>query len=49
MSKKKQVQTDIQFELSRMMVPRDFLFYFEIFEVKELPQNGRLFYTKRKI
>ncbi len=34
--KKKQSNQDIQFELSRMMVPRDFLEYFSIFEIKEL-------------
>lgn len=34
--KKKQTQQDISYELSRMMVPRDFLEYFEIFEVHEL-------------
>jgi hypothetical protein len=36
MGKKITAKTSVQFELSRMMVPRDFLEYFEIFEVKEL-------------
>jgi hypothetical protein len=37
MSKKKtEPQKDVLFELSRMVVPRDFLTYFEVFEVKEL-------------
>ena len=34
--KKKQSKPDVFFELSRMMVPRDFLEYFEIYEVREL-------------
>ena len=33
---RKKSNQDVQFELSRMMVPRDFLDYFEVFEVKEL-------------
>ena len=33
--KKKQPQTDVLFELSRMMVPRDLLGFFDIAEVKE--------------
>jgi hypothetical protein len=40
--KKKQVKGDIQFELSRMMVPRDFLEYFSIHEVKELHNEWQL-------
>jgi len=40
--KKKQVQPDILFELSRMMVPRDFLEYFEIFDVKELKREWQI-------
>ncbi len=35
-NKKKQPAKDISFELSRMMIPRDFLEYFEVFEIKEL-------------
>ncbi|MBA2762062.1 MAG: hypothetical protein H0U39_08925 [Segetibacter sp.] len=35
-NKKKQPTKDISFELSRMMIPRDFLEYFEVFEIKEL-------------
>jgi hypothetical protein len=42
MGKKKQVKTDIQYELSRMMVPRDFLIYFEIFEIKEMPSEWQI-------
>jgi len=34
--KKIQPKPDILFELSRMMVPRDFLEYFEVYEVNEL-------------
>lgn len=40
--KKKQSQQDISFELSRMMVPRDFLEYFDIFEVHELPNEWQI-------
>ena len=35
-NKKAEPQKDVLFELSRMVVPRDFLTYFEVFEVKEL-------------
>jgi hypothetical protein len=35
-NKKKQPTKDISFELSRMMIPPDFLEYFEVFEIKEL-------------
>lgn len=34
--KKKISQQDILFELSRMMVPKDLLQYFDIFEIREL-------------
>ena len=34
--KRKQPKQDLQYELSRMMVPRDFLEYFDVFEIKEL-------------
>jgi hypothetical protein len=40
--KKKQSQQDISFELSRMMVPRDFLEYFDIFEVHELKAEWQI-------
>jgi hypothetical protein len=40
--KKKQSQQDISFELSRMMVPRDFLEYFDIFEVHELHKEWQI-------
>ena len=40
--KKKQTQQDISFELSRMMVPRDFLEYFDIFEVHELQNEWQI-------
>ena len=39
--KKKAPKADVSFELSRMMVPRDFLEYFEINEVKELSSEWR--------
>jgi|LakMenE18May11ns_1017448.scaffolds.fasta_scaffold9131948_2 hypothetical protein len=34
--KKKQPKSDVLFELSRMLVPRDLLAFFDIVEVKEL-------------
>ncbi len=37
--KKKEPSKDISFELSRMMIPRDFLEYFEVFEIRELPSE----------
>lgn len=40
--KKKQISQDIGFELSRMMIPRDFLEYFEIYEVKELNNEWQI-------
>src|SRR5580658_3974714 len=40
--KKKQPKPDVFFELSRMMVPRDFLEYFEIYEVKELHSEWKI-------
>jgi hypothetical protein len=40
--KKKAPKADISFELSRMMVPRDFLEYFEIAEVKELSSEWQI-------
>ena len=40
--KKKQSKQDVQFELSRMMVPRDFLEYFEIFEIRELSSEWQV-------
>ena len=40
--KKKQAMGDISFELSRMMVPRDFLEYFAIVEVKELSNEWQI-------
>lgn len=40
--KKKQPNQDIGFELSRMMVPRDFLDYFEVYEVKELSNEWQI-------
>ncbi len=35
-NKRKQPFKYISFELSRMMIPRDFLEYFKVFEIKEL-------------
>lgn len=40
--KKKQGTQDVLFELSRMMVPRDLLGYFDIMEVKELSQEWQI-------
>jgi hypothetical protein len=40
--KKKEAQTDVFFELSRMMVPRDLLSFFDIVEVKELPSEWQI-------
>jgi len=40
--KKQQPKTDIQFELSRMMVPRDFLEFFEVHAVKELNNEWQI-------
>lgn len=40
--KKKQCTQDVLFELSRMMVPRDLLGYFDIMEVKELSQEWQI-------
>jgi hypothetical protein len=40
--KKKQTGQDIGFELSRMMIPRDFLEYFEKYEVKELNNEWQI-------
>ena len=41
-NKKKRSTNDWVFELSRMMIPRDFLEYFEIFEVKELNNEWQI-------
>lgn len=41
-NKKKRSNNDWVFELSRMMVPRDFLEYFEIYEVKELTSEWQI-------
>ena len=40
--KKQQAKSDLSFELSLMMVPLDFLEYFEIVEVKELPGEQKI-------
>ena len=40
--KQPQAQSTILYELSRMMVPRDVLDYFEIVEVKELTDGWRI-------
>lgn len=42
MGKKKQTNQDLSYELSRMMVPTDFLFYFDVFEVKELGSEWKV-------
>ena len=40
--KQKQPQQDLFFEMTRMMVPRDFLEYFSVFEVKELKSEWQI-------
>ena len=40
--KQKQPQQDIFFEMTRMMVPRDLLEYFSVFEVKELKSEWHI-------
>jgi len=40
--KKKEQRADISFELSRIMIPQDFLEYFEITEVKELSSEWQI-------
>jgi len=40
--KQKQPQQDLFFEMTRMMVPRDFLEYFLVFEVKELKSEWQI-------
>jgi len=42
MSKKKVWHQDLNFELSLMMVPRDFLDFFEVYEVKNLSNEWQL-------
>jgi len=42
MSKKKVSHQDLNFELSLMMVPRDFLDFFEVYEVKNLSNEWQL-------
>lgn len=46
--KKKQAHQDISFELSRMLVPQEILLHFEIFEVKELSNEWRLFLHEKE-
>lgn len=41
-TKLKQPNKDLYFELSRMMVPRDSLEYFEVFDVRELPREWQV-------
>ena len=40
--KKKQTQQDISYELARMIVPTDFLEYFEVYEIKELSNEWQV-------
>jgi len=40
--KQKQPQQDLFFEMTRMMVPRDLLEYFTVFEVKELKSEWHI-------
>ena len=42
MGKKKQAKGDLQYELSLMMVPRDFLAFFEVYEVKDLAREWQI-------
>jgi hypothetical protein len=39
---RKQSSTDINISLASMMVPKDFLIYFEIFDVKEKPSEWQI-------
>jgi len=41
-TKKKQSKPDVLFELSRMLVPRDLLAFFDIVEVKELHSKWQI-------
>ncbi|MBK7099069.1 MAG: hypothetical protein IPH58_12835 [Sphingobacteriales bacterium] len=41
-TKEKQVESNVLFELSRMMVPRDLLGFFDIAEVKELHKEWQI-------
>ena len=47
--KKKQPQQDLFFEVTRMMVPRDFLEYFEVYEVKELKSEWQIVLHEKEI
>ena len=47
--KKKQPQQDIFFEITRMMVPGDFLKYFEVYEVKELKSEWQIVLHEKEI
>ena len=47
--KKKQPQQDLFFEISKMMVPQDFLKYFEIYEVKELKSEWQIVLHEKEI
>jgi hypothetical protein len=40
--KKKQTKQDISYELARMMVPTDFLEYFEVYEIRELSNEWQV-------
>ena len=46
--KQKQPQQDLFFEMTRMMVPRDFLEYFSVFEVKELKSEWQNSTTRKR-
>lgn len=40
--KKKQTKQDISYELARMMVPTDFLEYFEVYEIREVSNEWQV-------
>lgn len=40
--KKKEIKQDISYELARMMVPTDFLEYFEVYEIRELSNEWQV-------
>ena len=47
--KKKQTKQDISYELARMMVPTDFLEYFEVYEIKELSSEWQVVLHEKEV
>ena len=47
-TKTKQPNKDLFFELSRMMVPRDLLEYFEVFDVRELSSEWQVILQEKE-